>query len=46
LLIVKEKNGGLEKGFIQLAVELVALDQWLKNDIKPLYGNVMFNLFF
>jgi len=40
LLIIEVKNGDLEKGFIQLAVELVALDQWLDNDINPLYGAI------
>jgi len=40
LLIIEAKNGDLEKGFVQLAVELVALDQWLENDINPLYGAI------
>jgi len=39
-LVIEAKNGDLEKGFTQLAVELVALDQWLENPTLCLYGAV------
>ncbi|RKZ45278.1 MAG: hypothetical protein DRR16_23530 [Candidatus Parabeggiatoa sp. nov. 3] len=32
--------GELEKGFIQLAAELIALDKWLENKTHKLYGAV------
>lgn len=38
LLVVEAKNDDLGRGFIQLAVELIAFDQWLEMDEKPLYG--------
>jgi hypothetical protein len=42
LLIVEAKNANLEKGFTQLAVELIALDHWLTDDnsMECLYGAV------
>jgi len=40
LLIVEAKHEDLTRGFNQLAVELIALDQWLDDDPKPLYGSV------
>lgn len=40
LLIVEAKKGDLQRGFTQLAVELIALDQWLAEDEKPIYGIV------
>ncbi len=40
LLIVEAKKGDLQRGFTQLAVELIALDLWLDEDVKPLYGIV------
>lgn len=39
-LVIEAKNGDLEKGFTQLAVELVAIDQWLENPTPCLYGAV------
>ena len=40
LLVIEAKQADLSRGFIQLAVELIALDQW-KNSEKPiLYGAV------
>lgn len=41
LLIIEAKNGELERGFVQLAAELVAFDQWLESDVPQLlYGAV------
>jgi hypothetical protein len=40
-LVIEAKNGDLEQGVKQLAVELIALDHWLENDPKALlYGAV------
>ena len=38
LLIIEAKHDDLTRGFTQLAIELIALDQWLDDDDKPLYG--------
>jgi len=40
LFILENKNDDLGRGFMQLAVELIALDKWLEEDNKPLYGCV------
>lgn len=40
LLIVEAKNADLQQGFVQLAVELVAFDQWLMQETPLLYGAV------
>ena len=40
LLVIEAKNADLSRGFTQLAVELIALDQWLENDEPVLYGAV------
>jgi len=41
LLVVEAKQADLQKGFIQLAVELVALDRWAEDSPEPrLYGAV------
>ncbi len=40
LLIIEAKNSDLERGFMQLAVELIALDKWTDNPSEPLYGAV------
>ncbi len=41
LLVVEAKNADLERGFTQLAVELVALDRWAEDVPDPrLYGAV------
>jgi hypothetical protein len=40
LLIIEAKYADLQKGFTQLAVELVALDQWTESDASVLYGAV------
>ncbi len=38
LLVVEAKHDDLSRGFTQLAVELIAFDQWLDENDKPLYG--------
>jgi len=40
LLIIEAKHDDLSRGFTQLAVELIALDQWLDEGTLPLYGIV------
>jgi hypothetical protein len=40
LLIIEAKQSDLTKGFTQLAVELIALDQWLNHSVPTLYGAV------
>jgi hypothetical protein len=40
LLIIEAKQGDLQRGFTQLAVELIALDQWLDTTDTLLYGAV------
>jgi hypothetical protein len=36
----KLKNADLARGFTQLAVELIALDQWTDSTVPMLYGTV------
>jgi len=40
LLIIEAKNSDLERGFMQLAVELIALSEWTDNETPQLYGAV------
>ncbi|MEQ8754964.1 MAG: hypothetical protein RID09_15820 [Coleofasciculus sp. G1-WW12-02] len=40
LLVVEAKNADLARGFTQLAVELIALDQWTDSTVPMLYGAV------
>lgn len=40
LLIIEAKNSDLERGFMQLAVELIALDKWTDSVTPRLYGAV------
>jgi hypothetical protein len=40
LLVIEAKNADLARGFTQLAVELIALDQWIESDTPLLYGAV------
>ncbi|MBG1258400.1 hypothetical protein [Nostoc commune] len=40
LLVIEAKQADLSRGFIQLAVELIALDQWINSDTPILYGAV------
>jgi hypothetical protein len=39
-LVVEAKNEDLERGFVQLAIELIALDQWIESDQPILYGAI------
>ncbi len=39
-LIVEAKNEDLERGFVQLAVEMIALDQWIESDQPVLKGAI------
>ncbi|MEM9218571.1 MAG: hypothetical protein AAGD25_30045 [Cyanobacteria bacterium P01_F01_bin.150] len=40
LVIIEAKNADIGKGFTQLAVELIALDQWIDAPADCLYGAV------
>jgi hypothetical protein len=40
VIVLEAKNADLAKGFTQLAVELIALDQWLENDQPTVLGAV------
>ncbi len=40
LLVVEAKQADLQRGFIQLAAELMAFDQWTDSDTPTLYGCV------
>ncbi|MDF5721302.1 MAG: hypothetical protein PUP91_12660 [Rhizonema sp. PD37] len=40
LLVIEAKNADLARGFTQLAVELIALDQWIDSPVTMLYGTV------
>lgn len=40
LVVIEAKKGDLERGFNQLAVELIAFDKYLENDINCLYGAI------
>lgn len=40
LLIIEAKNADLERGFTQLATELIALDKWTESTTSVLYGAV------
>ncbi|MBE9065380.1 hypothetical protein IQ260_01800 [Leptolyngbya cf. ectocarpi LEGE 11479] len=39
-LVIEAKNEDLERGFIQLAIELIALDQWIESDQPVLPGAI------
>jgi hypothetical protein len=39
-LVIEAKNEDLERGFVQLAIELIALDQWIESDQEILYGAI------
>jgi hypothetical protein len=39
-LVVEAKNEDLERGFVQLAIELLALDQWIDSEQPVLYGAI------
>lgn len=40
LLIIEAKDENLQRGFVQLATELIALDRWLEDEHPILYGAV------
>ncbi len=40
LLVIEAKRDNLDNGFTQLAVEMIALDQWINSDNPILYGAV------
>ncbi|MBE9115878.1 hypothetical protein IQ249_08235 [Lusitaniella coriacea LEGE 07157] len=39
-LVIEAKNENLERGFLQLAIELIALDRWIESDQLLLNGAV------
>ncbi|WP_421658398.1 hypothetical protein [Leptothermofonsia sp. ETS-13] len=39
-LVIEAKNEDLERGFVQLAIELIALDQWIESDQTILQGAI------
>ncbi|MDY6899164.1 MAG: hypothetical protein SWZ49_13960 [Cyanobacteriota bacterium] len=40
LIVIEAKQSDLSRGFTQLAVELIALDQWIDSPVSTLYGAV------
>ncbi|MGH9834566.1 MAG: hypothetical protein ACREBD_12280 [Blastocatellia bacterium] len=40
LLVIEAKNADLQRGFTQLAVELIALDKWITDKSRTLYGAI------
>jgi hypothetical protein len=40
LIVIEAKNADIARGFTQLAVELIALDQWIESDTNLFYGCV------
>lgn len=40
MLVIEAKQADLSRGFTQLAVELIALDQWIDSELSVLYGSV------
>ncbi len=39
-LVIEAKNEDLERGFVQLAIELIALDQWIESEQPILHGAI------
>ncbi len=39
-LVIEAKNEDLERGFVQLAIELIALDQWIETDQPLIQGAI------
>lgn len=39
-LVIEAKNEDLERGFVQLAIELIALDQWIESEQTLLQGAI------
>lgn len=40
VIVIEAKNEDLERGFVQLAVELIALDQWIDSEQPVLRGAI------
>ena len=40
VLVIEAKNEDLERGFVQLATELIALDQWIESDQPLIQGAI------
>jgi hypothetical protein len=40
LLVIEAKNEDLERGFVQLAIKLIALDQWIDSEQPVLQGAI------
>jgi len=40
LLIIEAKNADLERGFSQLAIEMIAVDQQITDDVEFIYGAI------
>jgi hypothetical protein len=40
LLVIEAKNEDLERGFVQLAIELIALDRWIDSEQPVLQGAI------
>jgi hypothetical protein len=40
LLVIEAKNSDLERGFMQLAIELIAIEKWTESETPLLYGAV------
>ena len=39
-LVIEAKKADMERGFTQLAVEFIAMDQYIETDHDPLYGAI------
>ena len=39
-LVIEAKNEDLERSFVQLAIELIALDQWIESNQPILFGAI------
>lgn len=39
-LVIEAKNEDLERGFLQLAIEMIAIDQWIESDQPIIYGAI------
>jgi hypothetical protein len=39
-LVIEAKNEDLEHGFVQLAIEMIAIDQWIESDQPIIYGAI------
>lgn len=39
-VVIEAKNEDLERGFVQLAIELIALDQWIESDQQVIKGAI------